>query len=305
VEILEYRAVKKLLSTYIDPFPHYVSPESGRIHTTFNQALTATGRLSSSKPNLQNIPIRTERGQNIRKAFISDREDGLIISADYSQIELRIMAHLCGDEHLCEAFLKNEDVHSATAAKIFGVDIQEVSAQQRRIAKTANFGIMYGISSFGLAQRLKIDRSQAQQIIADYFASFPAIAAYMDRVKKEAHENGYVETIFGRKRYLPDLRSHNANIRNFAERNAINAPIQGSSADIIKMAMVKVSNMLKEKGFRSKMILQIHDELLFDAYPEEVVELKKCIKEAMENIVQLSVPLVVECSEGKNWFEAH
>ena len=305
VEILEYRAVKKLLSTYIDPFPHYVSPESGRIHTTFNQALTATGRLSSSKPNLQNIPIRTERGQNIRKAFISDREDGLIISADYSQIELRIMAHLCGDEHLCEAFLKNEDVHSATAAKIFGVDIQEVSAQQRRIAKTANFGIMYGISSFGLAQRLKIDRSQAQQIINDYFASFPAIAAYMDRVKKEAHENGYVETIFGRKRYLPDLRSHNANIRNFAERNAINAPIQGSSADIIKMAMVKVSNMLKEKGFRSKMILQIHDELLFDAYPEEVVELKKCIKEAMENIVQLSVPLVVECSEGKNWFEAH
>ena len=215
------------------------------------------------------------------------------------------MAHLCGDEHLCEAFLKNEDVHSATAAKIFGVDIQEVSAQQRRIAKTANFGIMYGISSFGLAQRLKIDRSQAQQIINDYFASFPAIAAYMDRVKKEAHENGYVETIFGRKRYLPDLRSHNANIRNFAERNAINAPIQGSSADIIKMAMVKVSNMLKEKGFRSKMILQIHDELLFDAYPEEVVELKKCIKEAMENIVQLSVPLVVECSEGKNWFEAH
>lgn len=305
VEILEFRAIKKLLSSYIEPFPTLVSPKTGRIHTTFNQALTATGRLSSSKPNLQNIPIRSERGQNIRKAFVSARPDGLIVSADYSQIELRIMAHLCGDEHLKEAFLHEVDVHSATAAKIFKTDIQEVTAQQRRIAKTANFGIMYGISAFGLSQRLKIGRSEASKIIKDYFESFPAIAEYMERVKKNAHELGYVETIFGRKRFLPDLRSHSANLRNFAERNAINAPIQGSSADIIKMAMIQVNQMLKDKGFQSKMILQIHDELLFDAYPEEVTALKANIKNIMENIVTLNVPLVVDCNEGKNWFEAH
>ena len=303
--ILEYRAVKKLLSTYIEPFPNFVSPKTGRIHTTFNQAQTATGRLSSSKPNLQNIPIRTERGQNIRKAFVSAREDGIIVSADYSQIELRIMAHLCGDEHLRKAFLSGEDVHRATAAKIFGVAPEAVTDAQRRMAKTANFGIMYGISSFGLAQRLGVGRGEAKALIDGYFAQFPAIAAYMEKVKAEGRERGYVQTLFGRRRYLPDLLSHNANVRAMAERNAINAPIQGTSADIIKLAMIRVEALLKAEGFRSKMILQIHDELVFDAYPEEVERLKAKVKEVMENVASLSVPLTVECGEGKNWFEAH
>ena len=304
-EILEFRAVKKLLSSYIEPFPTFISPKDGRIHTTFNQALTATGRLSSSKPNLQNIPIRTERGQNIRKAFVSDRPDGLIVSADYSQIELRIMAHLCGDEHLRKAFNTGEDVHRATAAKIFGISVEEVTDAQRRLAKTANFGIMYGISGFGLAQRLGIGRSEAQQLIKDYFATFPAIADFMEKAKREAVEKGYVETIFGRRRYLPELTSRNASARGMAERNAINAPIQGSSADIIKLAMIKVDEILRTEGFKSKMILQIHDELLFDAYPDEVEVLQAKVKEAMETIVQLSVPLEVECGVGVNWFEAH
>ncbi|MCR4565351.1 MAG: DNA polymerase I [Bacteroidales bacterium] len=304
-EILEFRAAKKLLSSYIEPFPTFISPKDGRIHTTFNQALTATGRLSSSKPNLQNIPIRTERGQNIRKAFVSDRPDGLIVSADYSQIELRIMAHLCGDEHLRKAFNTGEDVHRATAAKIFGIPTAEVTDAQRRLAKTANFGIMYGISGFGLAQRLGIGRSEAQQLIKDYFATFPAIADFMEKAKREAVEKGYVETIFGRRRYLPELKSRNASARGMAERNAINAPIQGSSADIIKLAMIKVDEILRTEGFKSKMILQIHDELLFDAYPDEVEALQAKVKEAMENIVQLSVPLEVECGVGVNWFEAH
>ena len=304
-EILEFRAVKKLLSSYIEPLPGFISPKDGRIHTTFNQALTATGRLSSSKPNLQNIPIRTERGQNIRKAFVSDRPDGLIVSADYSQIELRIMAHLCGDEHLRKAFNTGEDVHRATAAKIFGIPVEAVTDAQRRQAKTANFGIMYGISGFGLAQRLGIGRSEAQQLIKDYFATFPSIAEFMEKSKREAAERGYVETIFGRRRYLPELNSRNASARGMAERNAINAPIQGSSADIIKLAMIKVDKILRTEGFKSKMILQIHDELLFDAYPEEVEALQSKVKEAMETIVQLSVPLEVECGVGVNWFEAH
>ncbi len=304
-KILEFRSVKKLLSSYIEPFPSYVSPLTGLIHTTFNQALTATGRLSSSKPNLQNIPIRTERGQNIRKAFISSRPDGLIVSADYSQIELRIMAHLCGDEHLRAAFVAGEDVHKATAAKIFGVPLDEVTPLQRRKAKTANFGIMYGISGFGLAQRLNIPRNEAAQLINDYFANFPSIAEYMEKAKRDAAARGYVETIFGRRRYLPDLASKNASVRGMAERNAINAPIQGSAADIIKLAMIRVAEMLKAEGFKSKMILQIHDELVFDAWKEEVPALKSKVKEAMENIVTLTVPLTVECNEGKNWFEAH
>ncbi|MBP5539544.1 MAG: DNA polymerase I [Bacteroidales bacterium] len=304
-EILEFRAVKKLLSSYIEPLPGFISPKDGRIHTTFNQALTATGRLSSSKPNLQNIPIRTERGQNIRKAFVSDRPDGLIVSADYSQIELRIMAHLCGDEHLRKAFNTGEDVHRATAAKIFGIPVDTVTDTQRRLAKTANFGIMYGISGFGLAQRLGIGRLEAQQLIKDYFATFPSIAEYMEKAKREAAEKGYVETIFGRRRYLPELLSRNASARGMAERNAINAPIQGSSADIIKLAMIKVDEVLRTEGFKSKMILQIHDELLFDAYPDEVEALQAKVKDAMENIVRLSVPLEVECGVGVNWFEAH
>ena len=304
-EILEYRGVKKLLSTYIEPFPNFISPSDGKIHTTFNQALTATGRLSSSKPNLQNIPIRTERGKEIRKAFVPSRPDGVIVSADYSQIELRIMAHLSCDTHLIKAFREGLDVHAMTAARIFGIDIKEVTADQRRIAKTANFGIMYGISSFGLSQRLKISRAEAKKIIEDYFASFPAISTYIEDTVAAAKETGYVETIFGRRRYLPDITSRNATVRALAERNAVNAPIQGTSADIIKIAMINVDRRLAAEGLQSRMILQIHDELVFDAVVTEVDTLKNIVTEEMENVIKLSVPLTVECNHGKNWLEAH
>ena len=304
-EILEYRGVKKLLSTYIEPFPSYVSPETGKIHTTFNQALTATGRLSSSKPNLQNIPIRTERGKEIRKAFIPSHPDGVIVSADYSQIELRIMAHLSCDAHLINAFRNGEDVHAMTAAKIFGIETNEVSADQRRIAKTANFGIMYGISAFGLSQRLHIGRAEAKKIIEDYFANFPAISSYIEDTLASAREFGYVETVFGRRRYLPEINARNATARALAERTAINAPIQGTSADIIKMAMINVDRRISEAGLQSRMVLQIHDELVFDAVREEVDVLQKIVKEEMENVIELSVPLTVECNYGNNWLEAH
>ena len=304
-EILEYRGVRKLLSTYVDPFPNYVSPVTGKIHTTFNQALTATGRLSSSKPNLQNIPIRTERGKEIRKAFVPSRPDGVIVSADYSQIELRIMAHLSCDTHLIDAFRKGQDVHAITAAKIFGVAPEEVTSDQRRIAKTANFGIMYGISAFGLAQRLHIGRAEAKKIIEDYFANFPAISSYIEDTLAAARETGYVETIFGRRRYLPDITSRNATVRALAERNAINAPIQGTSADIIKLAMINVDRRLRQEGLTSRMVLQIHDELVFDAVREEVETLQRIVKEEMENVTRLSVPLTVECNYGNNWLEAH
>ena len=304
-EILEYRGIRKLLSTYIEPFPTYISPATGKIHTTFNQALTATGRLSSSKPNLQNIPIRTERGKEIRKAFIPSRPDGVIVSVDYSQIELRIMAHLSCDAHLIEAFKNGQDVHAITAAKIFGIDPSDVTPDQRRIAKTANFGIMYGISSFGLSQRLKIGRGEAKKIIEDYFANFPAISSYIEDTLTAARENGYVETIFGRRRYLPDLTSRNGTVRALAERNAINAPIQGTSADIIKLAMISVARRIKEEGLQSKMVLQIHDELVFDAVLSETARLEEIVREEMENIVTLSVPLTVECNHGNNWLEAH
>ncbi len=304
-EILEYRGVRKLLSTYIDPLPSYISPGTGKIHTTFNQALTATGRLSSSKPNLQNIPIRTERGKEIRKAFIPSRPDGVIVSADYSQIELRIMAHLSCDSHLIQAFRNGQDVHAMTASKIFGVDLADVTPEQRRIAKTANFGIMYGISSFGLAQRLKIGRAEAKKIIEDYFANFPAISSYIEDTLTAARETGYVETIFGRRRYLPDITSRNGTVRALAERNAVNAPIQGTSADIIKLAMISVARRIKEEGLQSRMVLQIHDELVFDAVISEVSRLEDIVREEMENIVKLSVPLTVECNHGNNWLEAH
>ena len=304
-EILEYRGVKKLLSTYIEPFPSYISPETGKIHTTFNQALTATGRLSSSKPNLQNIPIRTERGKEIRKAFIPSHPDGVIVSADYSQIELRIMAHLSCDAHLINAFRNGEDVHAMTAAKIFGIETNEVSADQRRIAKTANFGIMYGISAFGLSQRLHIGRAEAKKIIEDYFANFPAISSYIEDTLASAREFGYVETVFGRRRYLPEINARNATARALAERTAINAPIQGTSADIIKMAMINVDRRISEAGLQSRMVLQIHDELVFDAVREEVDVLQKIVKEEMENVIELSVPLTVECNYGNNWLEAH
>ncbi|MBQ3207609.1 MAG: DNA polymerase I [Bacteroidales bacterium] len=304
-EILEYRGIKKLLSTYIEPLPGYISPTTGKIHTTFNQALTATGRLSSSKPNLQNIPIRTERGKEIRKAFVPSRPGGVIMSADYSQIELRIMAHLSCDTHLINAFRKGQDVHAITAAKVFGIQAEDVTADQRRIAKTANFGIMYGISAFGLSQRLHIGRAEAKKIIEDYFANFPAISSYIEDTLASAREFGYVETLFGRRRYLPDINSKNGTVRALAERTAINAPIQGTSADIIKLAMINVDRRLSEEGLQSRMVLQIHDELLFDALPEEVETLERIVREEMENVIELSIPLTVECNHGNNWLEAH
>ena len=304
-EILEFRAVKKLLSTYIEPFPSYIDPADGKVHTTFNQALTATGRLSSSNPNLQNIPIRTDRGREIRKAFVPSTPKGLIMSADYSQIELRIMAHLSCDQHLISAFKNGVDVHAATAAKIFGITHEEVTADQRRIAKTANFGIMYGISSFGLAQRLRIGRKEAQKIIEDYFAGFPSIRSFIEDTKEAARETGYVETLFGRRRYIPEINSKNGTIRALAERNAVNAPIQGTSADIIKLAMIAVDEEMAARGMKSRMVLQIHDELVFDTLPEEVEVLKDIVVSKMENVVKLSVPLTVECDYGKNWLEAH
>ena len=304
-EILEFRAVKKLLSTYIEPFPSYIDPADGKVHTTFNQALTATGRLSSSNPNLQNIPIRTDRGREIRKAFVPSTPKGLIMSADYSQIELRIMAHLSCDQHLISAFKNGVDVHAATAAKIFGIPHEEVTADQRRIAKTANFGIMYGISSFGLAQRLRIGRKEAQKIIEDYFAGFPSIRSFIEDTKEAARETGYVETLFGRRRYIPEINSKNGTIRALAERNAVNAPIQGTSADIIKLAMIAVDEEMAARGMKSRMVLQIHDELVFDTLPEEVEVLKNIVVSKMENVVKLSVPLTVECDYGENWLEAH
>ena len=304
-EILEFRAVKKLLSTYIEPFPSFISEVDGRVHTTFNQALTATGRLSSSHPNLQNIPIRTERGKEIRKAFVPGTPEGVIVSADYSQIELRIMAHLSGDEHLSRAFREGLDIHAATAAKIFGIPVSEVTREQRSMAKTANFGIMYGISSFGLSQRLHLSRGAARQLIDDYFASFPSIRSFIDGSIDFARKNGYVQTLFGRRRYLPDIHSRNAGVRALAERNAVNAPIQGTSADIIKLAMIGVARRLEEAGLKSRMVLQIHDELVFDALPGEVPTLKELVSGVMENVISLSVPLTVECSSGINWLEAH
>ena len=303
--ILDYRGARKLLNTYIEPFPSYISPLDGRIHTTFNQALTATGRLSSSNPNLQNIPIRTEEGKEIRKAFVPQDPSWFILSADYSQIELRIMAHLCKDEHLIKAFKDGEDVHAATAAKIFGIDISEVSPEQRRIAKTANFGIMYGISAFGLSQRLRCSRGEAKKIIDDYFASFPSIRDFIDSTLAQTRERGYVETIFGRRRYIRDINASNANLRSLAERNAVNAPIQGSSADIIKKAMIAVDGRMQSERLKSKMVLQIHDELLFEVPPEELELMRRLVTEEMESVLELSVPLTVECSYGKNWLEAH
>lgn len=303
--ILEYRALKKLLGTYIEPFPSYISPIDGRVHTTFNQALTSTGRLSSSNPNLQNIPIRTDRGREIRKAFVPGSPGGLILSADYSQIELRIMAHLCGDEHLINAFLNGVDVHTATASKIFRIPAAEVTPDQRRIAKTANFGIMYGISAFGLAQRLRIGRAEAKKIIDDYFSAFPSIQSFISDTLARARENGYVETIFGRRRYIPDIASSNATVRAVAERNAVNAPIQGTAADIIKLAMIAVEQEVEKAELKSRMVLQIHDELMFDALPEEIEALRDIVVKCMEGVVSLSVPLTVECNYGKNWLEAH
>ena len=303
--ILDYRGLRKLLSTYIEPFAGYISPVDGRVHTTFNQALTATGRLSSSNPNLQNIPIRTEEGREIRKAFVPGEAGWVMMSADYSQIELRLMAHLCGDAHLVDAFRHGVDVHAATAAKIFRIPLEEVTADQRRIAKTANFGIMYGISSFGLAERLRCSRSEAKQIIDDYFASFPSIRGFIDATVAQAREQGYVETLFGRRRYIADIAAGNAALRALAERNAVNAPIQGTAADIIKLAMIAVDRRLREGGYRARMVLQIHDELLLEVPQDEIAPVRDLLVQEMENVITLSVPLTVECNDGKTWLEAH
>lgn len=303
-KILEHRGLKKLLGTYIDALPQLINPETGRIHTSFNQTVTATGRLSSSNPNLQNIPIRNEDGKEIRKAFIPD--DGCIFfSADYSQIELRIMAHLSGDPHMIEAFQKGQDIHAATASKIYKVPLEEVTREQRSKAKTANFGIIYGISVFGLAERLNVDRKEAKELIDGYFENYPHVKEYMDESIRIARERGYIETIFKRKRYLPDINSRNAVVRGYAERNAINAPIQGSAADIIKVAMVRIYQRFLKEGIQSKMILQVHDELNFSVLPEEQEKVKQIVIEEMESAYKMKAPLLADSGWGQNWLEAH
>ena len=302
--ILNYRGMKKLLSTYIDALPKLINPRTGHIHTSFNQALTATGRLSSSDPNLQNIPVRTDDGKEIRKCFIPE-EGCLFFSADYSQIELRIMAHLSEDENMMEAFREGHDIHRATAAKIWHEDIDKVTDAQRKKAKQANFGIIYGITTYGLAQRMDISNAEAKDLIQDYFRTFPKVQAYMEHAKEVARAKGYAETLFHRRRYLADINSRNATVRGFAERNAINAPIQGTEADIIKVAMVRIWERFKKEGIRSKMILQVHDELNFSVYPEEREQVERIVIEEMQNAYPLNVPLIADAGWGKNWLEAH
>ena len=302
--ILNYRGMKKLLSTYVDALPKLINPRTGHIHTSFNQALTATGRLSSSDPNLQNIPVRTDDGKEIRKCFIPE-EGCLFFSADYSQIELRIMAHLSEDENMMEAFREGYDIHRATAAKIWHEDIDKVTDAQRKKAKQANFGIIYGITTFGLAQRMGIPNNEARELIQDYFRTFPKVQAYMEQAKEVARAKGYAETLFHRRRYLADINSRNATVRGFAERNAINAPIQGTEADIIKVAMVRIWKRFKEEAIRSKMILQVHDELNFSVYPEEREKVEQIVIEEMQNAYPLNVPLIADAGWGKNWLEAH
>lgn len=303
-KILDYRGYKKLLSTYVDSLPQLINPKTGHIHTSYNQAVTSTGRLSSSDPNLQNIPIRDENGKEVRKAFIPD-EGCEFFSADYSQIELRIMAHLSQDENMIEAFTQGYDIHAATAAKIYKIPIEEVTADQRRKAKTANFGIIYGITVFGLAERMEVSRAEAKELIDGYFATYPKVREYMDRSIQMARERGYTETMFSRRCMLPDINSHNTVVRGYAERNAINTPIQGSAADIIKIAMVRIDRRMQAENMRSKMILQVHDELNFSVFPEEKERLQKMVVEEMESACQMSVPLIADCGWGKNWLEAH
>ncbi len=303
--ILEYRGLKKLLSTYVDSLPQLVNPVTGHIHTSYNQAVTATGRLSSANPNLQNIPVREDVGRPIRAAFVPSDERHELLSADYSQVELRLMAHLSGDENLCEAFREGKDIHAATAARIFKKSIEEVTSEERRRAKTANFGIIYGISAFGLSQRLRIPRAEAKVLIDGYFDSYPKVKEYMDNVVAAAREKGYVETLFGRRRYLADIDSRNANARALAERNAINAPIQGTAADIMKMAMVGVARRFKAEGIRSRITMQVHDEIVVDLLRSEREQVEKIVREEMEGAAALSIPLTAECGVGENWLAAH
>jgi DNA polymerase-1 len=304
-KILDFRSVKKLLSTYVEVLPTLINKKTGKIHASFNQAVASTGRLSSNNPNLQNIPIREERGREIRRAFIPSGDEFTFLSADYSQIELRLMAHVSQDASMLEAFQSGEDIHAATAAKIFKIPLAEVTREQRSRAKTANFGMIYGISAFGLSQRLGISRTEAKDLIDGYFDTYKGVKTYMDSCIEEARKKGYVETIFGRKRYLPDINSNNQTVRGLAERNAINAPIQGSAADIIKVAMISIHNAILEQGLKSRMIIQVHDELNFDVYKPELETMKALVKDCMENAIKLSVPLEIEMGVGNNWLEAH
>ena len=303
-KILAHRALKKLISTYVDALPKLINKRTNRIHTSFNQAVTATGRLSSSNPNLQNIPVRGDDGREIRKAFVPE-EGCTFFSADYSQIELRIMAHLSGDEHLVNDFREGRDIHAATAARIFHKPLDEVSRDERRKAKTANFGIIYGISAFGLAERMEVSRTEAKELITNYFETYPKVKEYMHQSVELARERGYIITEFGRRRYLPDITSRNAVVRGYAERNAVNAPIQGTAADIIKIAMIRIAQRFEAEGIRSKMILQVHDELNFSVFPEELDRVKEIVISEMEGAYTMSVPLLADCGEGKNWLEAH
>ena len=303
--ILNFRALQKLRSTYVDALPNMVKQATGKVHTSFNQAVAATGRLSSQNPNLQNIPIRTDLGREIRKSFISNQEDSVLLSADYSQIELRIIAHISKDQGMIDAFNSGIDIHTATASKVYGIPVEEVDTDMRRKAKTVNFGIIYGISAFGLSQRVQISRAEAKEIIDNYFIQFPGIKQYMDQTVNSARELGYVETITGRKRNLRDINSRNATVRGFAERNAINAPIQGSAADMIKIAMIQVQDWLRSSDLKTKMILQVHDELLFDVPKNEIVEVRAKVTEIMEGAMKLDVPILVESGIGNNWLEAH
>jgi DNA polymerase-1 len=303
--IQEYRQYKKLQSTYVDALPNEVNPKTGRIHTQYMQAVAATGRLSSNNPNLQNIPIRTERGKEVRKSFIPRDENHVLLAADYSQIELRIIAALSEEGNMMEAFKNGEDIHASTAAKVFNVPLDEVTREQRSNAKTVNFGIVYGVSAFGLSNQTDLSRSEAKELIDTYYETYPKLKAYMSAQVDFARENGYVETVLNRRRYLKDINSRNAMVRSGAERNAVNAPIQGSAADIIKLAMINIHNRFKKEGFKSKMLLQVHDELVFDAHKEELEIIKPIIKYEMENAFKMSVPLDVEVGVGENWLQAH
>lgn len=303
--ILEWRSLTKLKSTYIDALPQLINPKTGRIHTTFNQTVTSTGRLSSVNPNLQNIPIRTERGRDIRKAFVAPSDDYVIMAADYSQIELRIVAHVCGDERMIDTFRQHKDIHASMAAHVYHVAENEVTSTMRRNAKTVNFGILYGISAFGLAERLHIPQKEARELITDYFAGFPKISQYLSETMDFARKNGYVETLLGRRRYIKDINSANAILRKAAERNAINAPIQGTAADLIKIAMVRIAREIKKQKLDCRMVLQVHDELVFEVRKTEVEKIKRTVRELMSTALQLSVPLDVDINEGKSWYEAH
>ena len=303
-KILAHRGLKKLLSTYVEALPKLIHPQTGRLHTSFNQAVTATGRLSSSNPNLQNIPVRGDDGKEIRKAFVPE-EGCIFLSADYSQIELRIMAHLSGDEHLVQDFREGRDIHAATAARVYHKPIEEITRDERRKAKTANFGIIYGISAFGLAERMEVSRTEAKELISSYFNTYPRVQQFIDESIEKARSQGYILTEFGRRRYLPDITSRNAVVRGYAERNAVNAPIQGTAADIIKLAMIRIDQRFEREGIRSKMILQVHDELNFSVWPDELDRVRHIVVKEMENAFAMEVPLVAECGTGSNWLEAH